>query len=60
MDLRTFALVAENRLMANDREAADDDVPRFSEQFLDQDTDVRLWEAEYKDETESRLGPHLH
>ena len=40
--------------------AFEDDVPQFSgkinEIFVEWVTDVRLWEAEHKDETKPRLG----
>ena len=50
--------------MANEHPNFGDDVPQFSgkinDQFVEWVTDVRLWEAEHKDHTEPRLGPHLY
>ena len=56
-------MVAEQRLIANEHPQYQDDVPHFSgkinEQFVEWVTDVRLWEAQHKNETKSRLGPRL-
>ena len=50
--------------MANEHPKSEEDVPQFSrklsEKFADWVTDVRLWEAEHKDETKPRLGPNLY
>ena len=49
--------------MANEHLKFEDDVPQFSgkinERFVEWVTDVRLWEAEHKDETKPRLEPRL-
>ena len=49
--------------MANEHPKFEDDVPQFgdkiNEKFVGWVTDVSLWEAEYKDETKPRFGPHL-
>ena len=56
-------MVAKQRLIANEHPKFQDDVPHFSgkinEKFVEWVTDVRLWEAQHKDETKSRLGPRL-
>ena len=58
------ALVADLRLKANEHPKFEDDVRRFSgkinEHFVEWVIDVRLSEAELKDETKPRLGPRLH
>ena len=50
--------------MANEHPKFEDDVPQFSgkihEKFVEWVTDVRLWEAEHKDETKPRLEPRLN
>ena len=50
--------------MANEHPKFEDDVPQFSgkinEKFFEWVTDVKLWEAEHKEDTTPRLGPRLH
>ena len=50
--------------MANEHLKFEDDVPQFSgqinEKFVEWVADVRLWEAEHKDETKPRLATRLH
>ena len=50
--------------MANEHPKFEDDVPLFcgkiSETFVEWVTDVRLWEAEDKEETRPRLGPRFY
>ena len=56
-------LVAELRLTANEHPQFEDDVPqltgKINEKFVERITDVRLWEAEHKDEATLGLGPRF-
>ena len=59
-----FTLVADQRLVAHEVPKLRNDVPQFSckinEKIVEWVTDVRLREAEPKDETNPRFGPRLY